>query len=193
MKYQIFFLFLLVATSCNQTSNIDPKGLFAEEIKKLTSDKMKSDYLYDLWHEDQHFRKGEEGDIISKHGYDSKEHKAFKVKWKTHDNAVFNKMKLYLQIYGYPNDISQYHELAINAFPIIIGHNHNYKAQRELLPYLYKAYKEGSCPLGDLVWVLGEMHESKHRGKRYEMKSNRFTVEDEFEELNDVLNLNLVL
>ena len=192
MKTQLLFALLIITTACNQSSSSSINPAYLEQIKNLSTDKDKNDYLYNLWQLDQNIRTSEEeSSIINKHGYNSKEHKSFLKTWIKKDQQVFQKLKLYLEIHGYPKNKSEYHELAINAFPIIIGHNHDYKAQKELLPYLYNAYKEGYCSVEDVVWILGEMYESKHGGKRYNMTTNKFTTQQEFTELVEVLNLKL--
>jgi len=146
-----------------------------------------------LWKKDQGIRQGQYSDALIKYGKGSDKLMAVHDSLARIDKSIFLTMKKYLELYGYPENISSYHELAINAFPIIIGHNHNYDDQLALLPFLYEGYKKGHCSLGDLVWLLGEMHESKYQGKRYEMKSNRFTTEQEFIELNEALELGLSL
>ncbi len=191
-KNIVGLVFLLLAISCSEKKielSTDEKA----EIENLQSDEERNQYLFDLWHQDQYFRNGEEGDIISKHGYKSAEHEKWRDQFVANDNEVFQKIAYYLEKQGYPTNPSAYDELALNAFPIIIGHNHRYDSQKRLLSYLFDAYKQGHCPLDDVVWVLGEMHESKYQGKRYEMKAQRYTTEDEFTELVKKLNLNLEL
>jgi len=193
MKHILILLLPLLFYSCDHSTNSTNKNSIIAEINVLKTVEEKDKFLYNLWQEDQKFRKGEEGDLIAKFGYKSKEHKAYLEKWENNDKEVFQKLKNYLQVHGYPKDKSKYHELSLNAFPIIIGHNHNFKAQKELLPYIHQAYKSGHCDLDDVIWVLGEMYESKNRGRRYNMKSDRFTPEQEFKELVEALNLNLDL
>lgn len=186
----ISFIVLLLA-SCTQKQMPSLPEDLKNEITSLENHELKNAYLLDLWHKDQSRRKGQEGDIINRHGYNSEQHLEYKKSWKENDNLLFQQIKYYLEIHGYPNETFLYDELALNAFPTIIGHNHNYKMQYELLPYIYDGYKKGNCTLDDLVWILGEMYESKNNGKRYKMKNNRFRLEDEFIELTKVLNLDL--
>lgn len=194
MKTQLLFVLLIITTSCNQSSSLNTNQAYLDQIKKLSTDKDKSDYLYNLWQLDQSTRLGEEeNNIINKYGYGSNEHNTLRKSLAKIDDEVFEQMKLYLKVHGYPKNKSAYHELALNAFPIIIGHNHDYKAQKELLPYLHSAYKNGYCPIDDVVWVLGEMYESKNGGRRYNMSTNKFTSEQEFTELVEALKLTLEL
>lgn len=162
------------------------------EIKSLISPKLKSYYLDNLWREDQDLRGGQESEITSKYGRYSEEHKQYLKKTKHLDEVVFMKMKNYLEIHGYPQDISLYEGMALSSFPTIIGHNHNYDEQKELIQYLYTGYQKGHCSLKDLIWVMGEIHESSHSGERYKMKSNIFNEDQEFKELNEVLGLGFV-
>jgi len=191
MKTKILtFLILVSYFSCSKTES-ELSSNDKIEIEKLESDKHKGLYLINLWHQDQSLRGGQDGEIISKYGYKSEEHKEWNEQFRANDNEVFQKMEYYLKKHGYPGNPSEFEELALNSIPIIIGHKYNYKAQEKLLPYLFNAYKQGNCPLDDVVWLLGEMHESKNYGKRFKMKSNRFTTEDEFHELTKELKLNL--
>ena len=163
------------------------------DIKGLETPKQKSEYLHNLWREDQNLRKGQDAEIIVKFGHYSNEHKDYLKNSIEQDGRIFIKLKTYLEIHGYPEKSELYHELALNAFPIIIGHNHNYDEQLELIQYLYKSYREGACELSELLWIMGEMHESKYGGKRYKMKTNHYTEVNEFIELNEVLNLGFEL
>gem|GEM_PF-6142496 len=133
-------LSIFIVISCNEYNKEYVQAM--EEINNLVSDAQKNEYLFNLWHEDQHYRGGEEGKIISKYGDKSKEHKAFLKEWKSADNIIFKKLKLYLEVHDYPKNKSAYHELALNAFPIIIGHNHNYKAQKKFFLFYIKPIKE---------------------------------------------------
>ncbi len=193
MKNYLIILSLFLLIACQNKSTQANKKNYKQEIENLKTDEQKNDFLYNLWQEDQNYRGGKEGKIVQQYGQYSDEHKAFIKKFKSNDNEVFLKLKTYLEIHGYPKNKAAYHELAINAFPIIIGHNHNYPAQEELLPYIYQAYKDKYCSLEDVVWILGEMHESAHQGRRYEMSTNRYTLEQEFEELVKALGLDLEL
>ncbi len=193
MNHTFSIILSILLFSCNQNSQVDRDKIIYNQIKALKTDIEKNNFLYKLWHEDQHFRGGQEGDLIAKHGFRSKEHMQFLEISMKNEVVVFYKMKTYLEIHGYPKNKSNFHELSINAFPIIIGHNHNFKAQKELLPYLYNAYKADQCALGDVVWLLGEMYEAKNGGRRYTMSSSRFTTEQEFQELVAALDLKLSL
>ena len=191
MKIKITLLFLILMNTSCKHQKLDLPTDIKREIENLSTDEEKSLYLNKLWHEDQNLRDGEEGTIISKYGHSSDEHKAWVKEFKTKDNVIFQKLEFYLSHHGYPQNPSSFDELALNAFPIIIGHNHNYDSQLRLLPYLHEAYKDGNCALGDVVWVLGEMHESKYNGRRHEMTSSIYKTEDEFDELTKKLNLDL--
>lgn len=191
MNKVIKMIFLIVLIGCNSPAAPEKENTYYSQIALLETDKQKNDFLCNLWQEDQKLREGGELEIRAKFGADSKEYKQYIDDLKKRDNQVFLKMKSYLEIYGYPPNKSAYHELAINAFPIIIGHNHDFNAQKELLPYLYNAYKKNHCALDDVVWVLGEMYESKNNGRRYRMKSDRYTTEQEFNELVEALDLEL--
>ncbi len=198
MKQQLFTFYILTVLflSCKSPDKESDTGLnnsTIAQIENLTSDQEKSDFLQSLWKEDQGTRKGEGSKIVAKHGYSSDEHQAYIRKMQKVNQQVFSKLKIYLELHGYPERPANYHELAINAFPIIIGHNHHFDQQKELLPYLYEAYKKGHCSLEDVVWVLGEMHESKFNGERYKMKTNSYTTQQEFEALNKALNLTLMI
>jgi len=160
-----------------------------DEIKKLETPAQKSEYLHSLWQADQNLRQGQGAEITVKYGKQSDQYKSHLKKSIEANGRIFIKIKTYLELHGYPQEPELYHELALNAFPTIIGHNHNYDEQHELIQHLYKSYKQGYCKVGELIWIMGEMHESKHNGRRYEMKSNRYTGIDEFNELNQVLNL----
>lgn len=194
-KFQII-LFLVIFASCLERVQTISSGLTRndiDEIINLKTDEQKSKFLSDLWKEDQSVRTGAYGELLVKHGAESDELQTFMENWKKVDREIFAKMKLYLETHGYPTNIDNYEQYAVNSFPTIIGHNHNFKAQRELLLYLYDAYKAKHCSLDDIVWILGEMYEAKHSGNRYKMKSNRFTTEQEFLELQEALGLNLEL
>lgn len=162
-------------------------------INKLATPQSKSTYLKDLWTADQNLRQGQGAEIELKYGQGSPQHNAYRKESIKNNGLIFMKIKYYLETHGYPKDKAKYHELALNAFPTIIGHNGNYDEQHELIQHLYKSYKEGYCDLGEIVWIMGEMHERKYDGKRYEMKSNKFTGLDEFNELNNVLGLGFQL
>lgn len=184
---------MLIFSCCQQKSDPSRSPDYKSEIIGLSTQKEKDDYLYQLWYDDQHFRDGKEGKIVTEFGHNSIEHKAFKNKWRITDSLVFSKLHFYLKTHGYPKNRSAYHELSINAIPIIIGHHKDYSDQAELLPYLYRAYKNGKCELDDVVWVLGEMYESKYRKGHYRMKLKKYTIEDEFDEVVAALGMDLTL
>ncbi len=194
MKKQFLVLFFLsfFIISCKEQSPKLENGLsntLLQKIEQLQSPESKSAFLYDLWHQDQGLRKGEGQKIINQFGRKSKEYKDYISEVRQKDRTVFLQMKSYLEIHGYPKEPNKYHELSINAIPIIIGHNHKYEEQKELLPYVYQGYKEGHCPLENIVWILHEMYESKHQGKHYQMSTSRYKTEQEFEELKEALGI----
>lgn len=184
---------LILCFSCGNDKpalpELDPET--RDKITALKTDGEKNKYLFNLWQEDQNLRRGQGQNILAKFGKDSEEYKRYVKEIVQLDHLVFAKMKFYLETHNYPKNVGRYDELALNAFPTIIGHHHHYKAQAELLPYLYEAYKTNHCSLDDVVWVMGEMHESKHGGRRYVLKSNVFTTEQEFKELSSALGLDL--
>jgi len=170
---------------------IDLEAKEVEEIENLKRIEQKNNFLMNLWESDQKIRDGTGQELISKFGYKSDEHNAYRAKAIKTDKRIFLKLKTYLEIHSYPQNKEEYHWKAINAFPIIIGHNSNYKEQEAILNHLIESYKKGYCDKGELIWVLGEMYESKNRGKRYEMKSKVFTPEQEFQELSEALNIKI--
>lgn len=191
-----FFICSLMNYSCKADKDLKHQSLSEDvfsEVYSLKTDQDKSDFLYMLWNNDQNLRQGQWSDALLKYGRESQELYALEDSLHIENSKIFKSIKTYLELYDYPDNIEVYHPLAINAFPIIIGHYHDYDNQSKLLPYLYNAYKKGNCTLEDVVWLLGEMHESRYRGKRYEMKSNRFTTEQEFIELCKALALDLPL
>jgi len=195
MRLLILISLMVIIVSCqNENSKTDSNGGDSVlKISKLNSDKEKSDFLYNLWQEDQKLRQGQYSEILIKYGRQSEEFKEFVRKDYQENKKIFLTLKSYLELYGYPENREKYHSLAINAFPTIIGHFHSYEDQKELFLYLYEAYKIENCTLKDVVWVLGEMYESKNNGKRYKQKSKIFTYEQEFIELSEVLGLGLKL
>ncbi len=160
-----------------------------ETIENLNTHKLKDEYLLSLWHKDQVLRDGKEAEIMQRHGYLSEEHKTYLKEFSAKNRVLFLKIKHYLEIHGYPENIETYHNFAKNSFPTIIGHNHNYDEQLELIQYLYSSYKKKQCGMQDVIWIMGEMYESKF-GKTFTMPSLIFKPEQEFDELNSVLNLN---
>lgn len=198
MKTKLLFglLLLIFINSCQHQNSVNKEAssdLIITKIKNLKTDKEKSEYLHQLWEADQGIRKGQGAELGAKYGFDSKEYKEYVEQAIKTDRSVFHQLKLYLEIHAYPNQPRHYHELALNAFPTIIGHHHNFKAQNEVLSYIYKAYKAGKCPLDDIVWIMGEMHESLHRGERLQMSTSKFSTEEEFVALNKALELGLEL
>lgn len=196
MKNPVFlFLVIVIITSCQvKTEKSDTIEKIGEKvIVNLNSEREKSDFLYDLWKQDQSLRQGHEYKVIEKFGYKSVEHIQLLKEDMQKNRNIFLQLKIYLEQHGYPKDPTKFHELAINAFPTIIGHHSYYEEQKELLPYLFEAYKLGNCPLKDIVWVLSEMYERKNDGAQYKLKSKKFTTEQEFIELNEVLTLGLSL
>jgi len=163
----------------------------AKEIDNLKTIESQNAYLTKLLDEDQSIRDGTESEIMLKFGVNSKEHNQHRTAFIRSDKRVFEKMKYYLESHGYPKDETKYDLKALHAIPVIIGHNSNYKAQKETLDILIDSYKNGYCKKEVLVQILGEMHETKHNGRRYEMKSKIYTTDQEFEELCAVLKIEI--
>jgi hypothetical protein len=164
-----------------------------EQIAALETNAEKSAYLVSLWEEDQAWRTGKEQEVVSAYGRDSEEYETFVEDYINGNRQIFLQLQTYLSIHGYPDQPDQFDELALNAFPTIIGHHHHFAEQLPLFHHLYEAYLQGYCALDDVVWVLGEMYESKNRGQRYAMSTTVYSKEQEFLELSEALGLELVL
>lgn len=163
----------------------------SNKIELLKNNAEKSEFLHELWKSDQALRQGQDVDTIQKYGYRSDEHIAFMKKMMDENSMLLAQLAYYLEVHGYPTEPNQFHALALNAFPTIAGHEPAYERKEPFLKPLYQAYLKGHCALDDVVWLLGEMHESKHGGRRYKMKGDRFRTEDEFKELTEALGIDL--
>lgn len=163
-----------------------------KEIEELHTTKDKSAYLANLLDEDQALRTGKSSELMLKYGRDSPEYRTYVKETQAANGLVFMKMKTYLQKHGCPQNRNEYSGQALTAIPIIIGHNHHYDELKELLLVLYNCYQELRFPLDDLLWVMGELYESKYH-HTYDMSTSVFRSEQQFHELNDTLKLNFVL
>lgn len=159
------------------------------EIARLNSIESKNAYLQSLWDADQALRDGKDQQLLAKYGKNSIEYRKHRRDDYRADQRIFEKMTKYLEVHGYPQSIDTYHWKAVNAFPTIIGHNGSYTKQLIPFKYMVEAYKKGDCAMGEIVWILGEMHERKNRGQRYKMKLEKYKTEDEFNELVQALDL----
>ena len=176
--------------SCSHSRDIKLNESDLIEIENLNSDSKRSSYLTQLFVYDQELRNDDEFNIISEFGYDSEEHNKHRKKSFINDTKNFLKLKAYLNKYGYPVNPEEYDKVGISGIPYIIGHTGDADVQKEIFPIIHKAYKDGYCPIDDVVWILSEMYESKY-GELYKMKSARFTAEQEYQELmvaNDLIS-----
>jgi len=180
---KLIFVLILMSISCNQTNDISLDKAELVEIDELKTHSHKSEFLTALFRVDQEIRNNEhENNIITKFGYKSKEHKEVRKANSIKDRKNYLKLKTYLKKYGYPELEFNYDKVGVNGIPYIIGHTGNVSEMKEVFPIIHNAYKNKKCPIDDVVWVLSEMYESKH-GELYDMKTNRFTVEQEYKEL----------
>lgn len=117
MKFKLltFLGILIMITACQEGRTVSVTMTDFTQIENLKTDAQRNDYLQELWEEDQGLRKGQDQEILAKYGAGSKEYKTFNKKFYDLDQSVFQRLKKYLEVQGYPEHPEKYDELAING------------------------------------------------------------------------------
>lgn len=182
----MIILVLLTLTACESGSS-GKYAVIDKELKTLTTNEKKRDYLQKILVIDQQFRKGQEDQLRVK-GMDTKEYKDFMANRTKLDQENYVKIDRYIEMYGHPKpfDVS----LNLTAVPItVITHGGNFDEQSKHFPALHQAYRKGYFTNYIFVKYLKGMHQLKF-GTYHKMKSP-YTEEEEIEELQRVLGLEL--
>ena len=164
IKNLLILVALLIFASC-ANEVIENTQSYEDEIKALTTDEQKKQYLETILKQDQLVR-GDDGDEIAlKHGYDSQEYSEYvKEQWRV-DNINLSKIEIYLDIHGYPDKT-----LGTNATItpwFVIHHAQSYEARERNFEVLYKAYLNKYITGSLMSGFLHRMHYHKFGKELY--------------------------
>lgn len=193
MRINLTLSFMLLVSCSPKNKESNYTKLVENEIRELETSSDKEKYLTSLFEQDQSNRLNDDKyvAIVSKHGLNSNEFKEYAEHSIKIDIDIFNKLKLYLEMHGYTEDIKKFRYEAKSAFPYITGHHTNFENQKYVLTLLAPAYKNGVIVIDDIVWIMSEMHELKY-GELFKLNKSSYKVEDEFDGLVEKLDLNKI-
>lgn len=184
LKLSILSLLLLILTQgCKDNTN-DTQTDIVQEIKALTDDDAKRDFLELIFEKDQLVRKGD-GEIILEHGIDSEEFKTHTENMNTQDAENLAKIEYYLRVYRYPK--KEFGEIANMTPWLVIHHAGAYEDRVRNFPVLYKAYTQGDLDKGQFSMYLSRMY-SHAKGAHPEMVGS-YKEEDKINMMIETLEL----
>jgi len=169
----IFLLIVIVCSvwSCRPEVASDKKAILLKEVKALTSDSLKQQYLEDIYDKDQGVRKVDSEDPSE----------MMKV-----DLENIFKIETYLDTYGYPSQ-ELLGEKAAGCPWIVIHHAPDNSTRHKNFHHLYKGYLAGDLSPDGLAFFLGRFQRFEN-GDWIEF-DGPFTTEMEIDTLIKALNL----
>lgn len=190
-----FYLILLLALiSCQKEKPYHPlkKTLrqsanqeIIDELKTLTSDSLKGEYLQEIYSLDQSLRR-EDAEYRQKYGYHPQ---AEKNRWKKInevDNLNLQKIEAYLEMYDYPHPLLVGKTKSQTPW-LIIHHASDIETREKNLDHLYQAYTDKRLPASYFAAYLQRWHKMKF-GNMITLK-NPFTNEEEITALFNALDI----
>ncbi len=170
--------------SCKQQDIKNNQISIENQVLSLTSQKIKENFLINLFESDQSVRDSKmELEILKRNNYNrkSEEYLDYIRKIVETDSVNFLKTKKYLEVYGYPK-LKEYNSKANYAVKTICLHQ-SYKKQLELFPYIYKGYEKGYINNESFSFLLNKMHINKY-GKSYPQSiDNNINIKELLEKL----------
>jgi len=194
MKYQFIILLSLLITlsACNSNSNSNNssnstvnQAAIAQQVKELTTNKAKKDYLTQILSVDQQFRKGQEDKLLAE-GKESQAYKDFIANRSKLDRENFQKIEQYLAAHGHPVPFEV--SLNLTSTPItVVSHAGNLEEQKKYYSMFQQAYKKGYFTDHIFMKYMHGMYHQKF-GKKLKLKSP-YTGDDEINALESALGL----
>jgi hypothetical protein len=182
LSFFTVFIFLSCRNNQHNIVNINT------HINKLTTDKLKEQFLINLFEEDQIVRSDSvKTAILKRNNFDTKsaEYLLYSKKQKQIDSINFIKAITYAKKYGYPT-IPNLDQRALNALWVVAIHQADYNKRLALFPYIHNAYQNKHISTSTFSFFLNDLYTLKHN-KRYPVSKN------EEENVTNILKeLNLV-
>lgn len=185
MKLKYIILFLVTVTISCKSKNTNPEKILKIELKELTTDELKKEYLEQILVDDQKVRGSRGQELMLQFGKDSKEHMEYIHEQWRQDSINLEKIETYLTIHGYPD--KSFGDKATTTPWMIIHHSQGYQTRDDNFKTIYQAYINGNIDDGAISFYLGRMYQMKF-GKRLKMESP-YISQDEINKLISELNL----
>jgi len=186
MKHLIIAVFVAVAFTACTPSSTNSQATIDKEIKALTTNAAKKDYLAKILSIDQQFRTGQEEEVQKKEGLTSQAYKDFLANRTKLDRENYKKIDRYLAIHGHPKPM----EVSLNLTSVpctVIHHGGSYEEQASHFKTMHQAYKSGYFTNYIFMLYLNGMYDQKF-DKRLKLESP-YTEEDEISAIQKALGL----
>ena len=182
-KY-IFILIMTIAAACTQPT-ATPTHHVDSELKTLTTDPLKKQYLEQILVADQSVRGSEGQELMLQYGKNSTEYNDYIGRQLRQDSVNLEKVENYLSMYGYPDRLLG--DKATTTPWMIIHHSQGYETRSRNFKIIYEAYLDDKIDDGAISFYLGRMYQMKF-GERLRMKSP-YKSQDEIDKLISELGL----
>jgi len=185
MKQLIIYFFIsLTVISCNSTGS-NPSAAIEKEVKSLTTNEAKREFLLNVLTTDQKYR-NEQEEAVLKQGKDSQAYKDFIAERDKMGRENYLKIDQYISVYGHPKPFNV--GLNLTATPCtVIHHSGTLEEQMKHYPVLYKAYKKGHFTNFIFLKYLRGMYELKFN--KYLKIKSPYTEDDEIAALEAALGI----
>lgn len=153
----ITFYLILLFLSCQDNPSyqtIDVK----KEIAELKTHSEKISYLEKIYKIDQDVRDGKSSELILKYGIGSPEVLEFYSKMDSIDKLNLERIKVYLNEFGYPDSTYVTREAKITPW-LVIQHSTDINKRKEFFPILYTAYSKGNIDTDQFEMYLGRTYQ----------------------------------
>ena len=183
-KKSFLLLSLILLIGCNQSANKNILS-FEQEVEELITVEDKQLFLEQILAADQGVRNGtKEAELISRYGYDSKEHFEFtKAQWKQ-DEINLGKIDAYLKKFGYPKKAVLGKDAAMTPW-LVIHHSTDIGVRNSYFGILYQAY---------LTEDLDDNFMSLYLGRTYNLTfKEMFRMESPYQSKDEINQLIKIL
>lgn len=185
MKHKYIFLFLITSViACTQQPTSKTNHI-ESELKMLTTDKLKKEYLEQIFVDDQKVRGSEGQELMIKYGKNSIEHNDYINRQIRQDSINLEKTEKYLMMHGYPN--KSFGDRATTTPWVVIHHSQRLDSRRRNFKIIYEAYLDDKIDDNDISFYLGRMYQMKF-GERLRMR-RPYKSQDEIDKLISELDL----
>ena len=187
IRYPLLLLLFFVAFISCKESSVEENIVddIRQEVRGLTSDDAKRNYLEKILEDDQRVRGSEGQQLALAYGADSEQHMNWVDTQIAMDDDNLHKIETYFDIHGYPS--AALGADASTAPWIVIHHAQDYEARERNFATVYGAYQNGDIDDGAVSFYLGRMYRMKF-GEGHTME-NPYMPEDEIDFLIEALEL----
>ena len=184
IKNLLLVLISIFLFACNEEVGEVP-NTYINEIKALTTNDLKKQYLENILVVDQSIRGDEDEELRAQYGRNSKEYRAYQEEQWRVDSINLNKIEKYFEVHGYP--AKELGEDATLAPWLVIHHANSYDVRERNFEILYKAYLNGNINASLLSGFLKRLYFMKFLKDAY--LTSPFIAENEVELLIGELEL----